>query len=247
MKWLSYGAGVNSTALLIALIDRRVSVGPFRVVFSDTKDERDETYSYLYTVAMPYARKHGITIEVCCSREGVLERWERLSVTGSRMIRSCTDDGKIKPIRRHILAHGEGAGVDVQLIGIHAGESHRAKPARENELPRAYPLIELNWGHDECLAAIAAAGLPIPIKSGCWHCPFMRRAEIVALSVTAPCKFERIIKLEDAANRKHPGHPRMQWNKPAREIRDGGPLFADSANDLPCGCWDGDVVEESAA
>ena len=64
MHWLSYGAGVNSTALLVALIEKKVDAHPFRVVFSDTQDERDETYAYLYGHAMPYARKHGVTVRV---------------------------------------------------------------------------------------------------------------------------------------------------------------------------------------
>lgn len=241
IAWVSYGAGVNSTAMIVALVKGRLNVGHWRVVFSDTMDEKDSTYKYLYGVMMPWLKARGRTLEVVRADEGVLERWQRLSVTGNRIIRSCSDEGKIKPIKRHILAHGSAD--DVQLLGIHAGESHRAKPARAGELVRRYPLIELDWGQDECVAAIVDAGLPVPEKSGCWHCPFMRRREIVELSISAPCKFERIVALEDAANAKHgpqpDGSPRMQWNKPAREIRDGGSLFADASKDLPCACWDG--------
>jgi 3'-phosphoadenosine 5'-phosphosulfate sulfotransferase (PAPS reductase)/FAD synthetase len=237
--WLSYGAGVNSTAVLVALLDGRIQADPWRIVWADTHDEKDETYDYVFGVIQPFLRKRGRVLEIVCGREGVLGRWERLSVTGSRLIRSCTEESKILPIKRHILAHGSPA--DVQLIGIHADEAHRAKPARSGELARRYPLIDLDWGSDECREAIEAAGLPVPVKSGCWHCPFMRRREIVDLAISAPCKFDRIVKLEDAANAKHPsedGTPRMQWSKPAREIRDGGALFADAANDKPCACFD---------
>jgi len=242
MHWISYGAGVNSTALMIAAINSTIDIKPFRVVFCDTQDEKDETYEYLYRHAMPYARTRGVTIEVCRGVEGVLETWERLSVTGSRIIRSCTTKAKIVPFRKHVTAHTPEGFEPINTIGIHADEEHRAKEARDGELKRRFPLIELDWGHDECVAAIVRAGLPVPVKSGCWHCPFMRKSEIIQLAVTAPCKFERIIKLEDAANEKHPGHLRTQWgDKPAREIRDGGALFADASKDLPCACWDGDA------
>ena len=240
MHWLSYGAGVNSTALLVALIEKKVDAHPFRVVFSDTQDERDETYDYLYHQAMPYARKHGVTIEVCRGYEGVLERWERLSVTGNRIMRTCTKEAKTTPIGKHIRAHTHKEQAIVQLIGIHADEQHRARPANLGESEKRYPLIELGWGPEECREAIERAGLPIPVKSGCWHCPFLRKQQVIDLCISAPCKFDRIIRLEDAANAKHPGDTvRTQWgDKPAREWRDGGSLFADASKDLPCGCMD---------
>lgn len=259
--WLSYGVGVNSTALLVALITRQLDVGPWRTVFADTQDEKPETYEYLYQAAMPYARKHGVTIEVVRACEGVLERFERLSVTGSRLIRSCSVEAKIKPITRHILSHGSPN--DVQLIGIHAGERGRsAKAPRTGDLARRYPLLELDWDQDDCVEAIRAAGLPVPVKSGCWHCPFMRVREVIQLAISAPDRFGRIVRLEDAANKAHPsddGTPRTQWgDKPAREwqaracaTKAAGaepgsrvlmetPLYDDIDPPPPCECFDGE-------
>lgn len=242
--WLSYGGGVNSTALVIALCDGLIpGVDRWRVVFSDTKDEKDETYDYIDRVMRPWIRQRGKVIETVCGTEGVLERWQRLKVCGNRMLRACTVEAKIKPITWHIEAHGSKN--DIQLIGIHADEQHRAKPARDGELARRFPLVELGWGSEECVDAIKRAGLPVPVKSGCWHCPFMRRKEIIELSISAPCKFEQIVALEDAANAEQGAdvnqNPRMQWHRPAREIRDGGALFADASKDMPCSCWDGDA------
>jgi 3'-phosphoadenosine 5'-phosphosulfate sulfotransferase (PAPS reductase)/FAD synthetase len=245
--WLSYGGGVNSTALCIALHNKLVpGVSSWRVVFSDTYDESDETYNYIDTVMRPWLRARGKVLETVCDKEGVLERWERLSVTGNRVLRTCTVEAKIKVINAHIAAHGNKD--DVQLIGIDADEAHRAKEPRDGRKV-SFPLLALDWGRDECIEAIKGAGLPVPPKSGCWHCPFMRRKQIINLSVSAPCKFDRIVRLEDAANAKHGpapgGSPRMQWHRPAREIRDGGALFADASKDLPCGCWDGETAEDA--
>lgn len=243
-NWLSYGAGVISTAMLVALMDGRVKAEPWRVVWADTKDEKDETYSYVFGTIMPWLRARGRTLEVVCGQEGVLERWERLEVTGSRIVRACTSHAKIYPMRRHVLAHGTVG--DTQLVGIDADEQHRAKQPSDDKLKVRYPLIELDWGRDECVEAIKGAGLPVPPKSGCWHCPFMRKAEVVQLAISAPCKFERIVALEDAAAAKH-GQRLNQWgNKTAREWRDGGSLFVDASKDLPCACWDGDVGEGGA-
>lgn len=247
--WLSYGAGVNSTALVIALIDGRFKADPWRLVFSDTMDEKDETYAYVHSVMMPYLRQHGRSLEIVRPAEGVLERAERLNVTLSRTLRTCTVEAKIKPLRRHLEAHGTKH--DVQLIGIDAGESHRASDEpRPGELLKRYPLIELDWDRDDCAEVILAAGLPLPPKSGCWHCPFLRKAEVIALAINAPDRFGRIVRLEDAANREHPsddGRPRTQWgDRPAREwqrlaceSKSSGELFQGVDPDPPCVCYDG--------
>lgn len=251
-NWLSYGAGVNSTALLVALLDGRVQADPWRIVWADTKDEKDATYDYVFHVVQPLLRRHGRTLEIVCDREGVIERWERLQVTGSRIIRACTRHAKIDPIKRHIRAHGGKD--DVQLIGIDAGESHRAKPGYEGELRRRFPLIELDWAREECVEAIVAAGLPLPEKSGCWHCPFMRVREIEALAQQQPEKFRRIVALEKAANAAHPStdgvtrthwgdRPALEWAARACAKNTSGPLFQAVDPDPPCVCFDGDDTD----
>ena len=69
----------------------------------------------------------------------------------------------------------------------------------------------------------------------------MRKAEILSLIQEYPDRFQEIIHLEDEANRRHQRKiPLTHFgNKPAREWRDGGPLFASVENDLPCSCFDG--------
>ena len=48
MYWLSYGGGINSTALAILLIENKLpQYVPFRVLFSDTGNEKDETYNFI--------------------------------------------------------------------------------------------------------------------------------------------------------------------------------------------------------
>ena len=251
--WLSYGGGVNSTALLIMLLDGRVAADPWRVLWADTRDEKDETYAYIYREVMPRLHEAGRVLEVVCGKEGVLERFERLRVTGNRILRACSVEAKIKPIVRHLQAHGTDE--DQQLIGIDAGEAHRAKRNEDfpQLFPRRYPLIDMDLDREACEEIIRAAGWPVPPKSGCWHCPFMRVGEVIALAVHAPDRFGRIVALEDAANLTHPsadGTPRTQWgDKPARQwlarARDergcNGPFQEHVDRDLPCGCYDGEA------
>lgn len=240
--WLSYGGGVNSTALAILLVTGKLpQYTPFRIVFADTGDEKDETYWYVREVFAPWLKTHGIVLEVVKPKETVLQRWQRLNVTGSRIIRACSIEGKIKPIEQHIAKNGGAIG---QLIGIDAGEPHRAK----HRPGKFYPLVELDIDRDECLRIIRDAGLSLPIKSGCWHCPFARVGEIVKLVKTDPCRVAIIERLEEKATEVHGpnpnGGPRTHWgDKPVSEWRRRsaqGDLFIDERDpDEPCECYDG--------
>lgn len=248
--WLSYGGGVNSTALAVLLATGKLpQYMPCRFLWSDVQDEKEETYAYIFQTFMPWLRERGHTLEVVRPQEGVLERCERLEVVNQRMIRRCTAEAKVKPIMAHLCAHAQPG--DIQLIGIDAGEPHRAKPAYPSDpFEKRFPLIELGLDRDGCERVIADAGLPVPPKSGCWHCPFARVSEILELARTDPCKVERIARLEERSNEVHPVEPgqppRSNWGrKTAREWLErarGGPMFAERMEDdedLPCQCYDG--------
>lgn len=252
--WLSYGAGVNSTALLVLLVEGRLpQFDPFRVVFADTRDEKDETYAYIRGVVQPYLLKHGRELETVYPKEGVLERWERMGVTGSRILRTCTRYGKIEPLHAHIKANGGGE----QLIGIDAGEPHRARPSMPTDpYQKHFPLVDLDIDRAGCVGIIQAAGLCVPPKSGCWHCPFMRRREVLALAREQPEKFARIEALEAVARERHRpgkdtpfdiaqwhGKPAPYWRARAADEGRQVPLF-EREPELPCACYDG--AEEAA-
>jgi len=237
MFWLSYGGGVNSTALAILLCGGKLpQYEPWRILFADTGNEKDETYAYIEEHFKPYLAKYGWELEVCKPPETVLERWERLSVTGSRMLRSCTVQGKIYPIAAHLAKHGDG----LQLIGIDAGEEHRAKA----DPRKAYPLVDLGIDRTGCGEIIVAAGLPIPEKSGCWCCPYARVGEVLTLLRNHPCRADRIAALEEAATAKHGGHRTQFRDRTIAEWRERASqadLFIedDFGSDMPCDCYDG--------
>ncbi|GKS96763.1 hypothetical protein [Acidovorax sp. SUPP2825] len=236
--WLSYGGGVNSTALAVLLARGALpQYAGWRVVFSDTGDERPETYDYIERHFGPWLASVGKVLEVVKPKETVLERWERLRVTGSRTLRGCTVEGKINPIKRYVEAQGGG----VQLIGVDAGEAHRMPG-------RVRPLVDLDVDREGCESIIKAEGLPSPGKSGCWHCPFARVQEVVDLARLRPEKFARIKRLEKVATETHgpqpDGGPRTQWgDRPAeyweQRARQGDLLDEFRAVEMPCGCFDG--------
>lgn len=258
--WLSYGGGVNSTALMVLLCEHKLpQYEPFRFIWADTRDEQDETYEYIDRTIRPYLRGHGHVLETVCDKEGVLARWQRLSTTGNRMLRTCTDHGKIRPITRHIEAHTTRGNAAEQLLGIDAGEAHRARPSLPTDpFPKHYPLVDLDLDRAGCVAIIESAGLPVPRKSGCWHCPFMRVGEVLALAKERPERFAQIVALEAASERASPPEPgkrRTQWGLvPALEWaaracseQSSGPLFQEIDPDPPCVCYDGTEPEPDGA
>jgi len=244
--WLSYGAGVNSTALLIMLVEGKLpQYDPWRVVFADTGNEKDETYSYIERTVKQYLRAHGYMLEIVRPPETVLERWQRYHLVGSRVIRGCTEHAKIRPIEALLKAEGCLG----QLLGIDAGEAHRAKSHPKDKWPKAYPLIDMDLDRDDCKEIIRAAGLCIPVKSGCWHCPFMRVGEVLALARERPDRMKQIEDLEADSIAAYPvtgDGVRAQWHqKPTTywrarangEIAQG--MLFEMPADIPCGCYDG--------
>ena len=240
MYWLSYGGGVNSTALAVLMVRNQLpQYDPWRIIFADTGCEKPQTYEYIGDHFSPWLIKHGKILEIVKPQESVLERWERYSVTGSRRIRACTYHGKVLPIQNYIIQNGVGG---VEIIGIHAGEEHR----QPNKIR---PLVNAGIDQAGCVEIIKAEGLPVPVKSGCWCCPFARVSEVIELSRRYPCMFARIERLEQSATEKHGldkyGRVRTHWaDRPAsywRERAKQQVLFDDYPDiELPCGCYDGE-------
>jgi hypothetical protein len=127
--------------------------------------------------------------------------------------------------RRVVRAIGFEAGEErrtyahvVKAIGLDAGEGHRltwAPPAgettmalsREQWLDRHfftywYPLMEWGLDREACQRIIAAAGLPVPLKSSCFFCPAMKKAEIVWLQEHHPELLDRALRIEENAQAK---------------------------------------------
>jgi hypothetical protein len=115
---------------------------------------------------------------------------------GQRMLpfikfRSCTDKWKITPMKKRRKEPG------FELLGIDAGESHRAKIRNEGKLESRYPLIEYGIDRQGCVDLIKSAGIPVPPKSGCFFCPMQRKSGWVQLRRENPDLFCRARKLED--------------------------------------------------
>jgi len=195
---LSFGGGVNTVALMIVLVKEGYPLD--EVVFADTGGEAPETYEYLKTVEA-YLEEHKIPFKVVSKRISTRDLfgtcWHR-DVIPSVMWRWCTRDFKVKPIH----AYYKSLNVDVnQYMGIAFDEIDRMKDSREAFVTNLYPLIDLRMTRADCVEVIERADLPMPVKSGCYFCPFNSMGRWRWLREKHPDLFEKAVSLEE--NSKH--------------------------------------------
>jgi hypothetical protein len=217
---VAYGMGVDSTAMLIGLRDRRVRIE--MILFADTGSEKPETMAYLpiiqswlarnkmppVTVIKRHSPRAGDTsLHAECLRKSVLPS---LAYGGH----SCSLKWKGDPqwrftqryfgwdSRRQTWPHGPYV---TKLIGYDAGprDSRRLANAAGKWPPGhryRYPLAEWGWTREACEHVILAEGLPIPVKSACWMCPASKRDEVNWLAATHPDLAQAAIEMERRAH-----------------------------------------------
>jgi hypothetical protein len=90
------------------------------------------------------------------------------------LLRKCTLDYKIVPIRRKLRELMQAAGVKhVELwMGISLDEAHRMKPSGVRYVTNVYPLVDIGLTRLHCLQWMQKQGYPQPPKSACTFCPY---------------------------------------------------------------------------
>jgi len=128
------------------------------------------------------------------------EHCKERKVIPFRRSRWCTQDYKIAPINKKLRELGATRKKPINvMIGFSLDESHRLKfYPRDKPLynHRIYPLLDDKITRRQCAEIIRNQGWPMPIKSGCDFCPFMRRSQFRALAGTDPARFKEIVELE---------------------------------------------------
>jgi len=194
---LSYGGGVNSTAIIALALLGKMRM-PDYIVFSDTGAEYPYTYEYL-----EYLESKGIKIIYLVGgikEMTLIEYCEMKSFIPSRMNRWCTDYWKIQPIKKFAKSFGDD---HKMIIGIDVGESHRAR--KKGYKQNNFPLVEMGINRNECKKIIRKAGLDIPQKSGCFICPYQRKRQWIELKKYYPELWKIACNLEEQSIKKWAG------------------------------------------
>ena len=245
---LSYGGGVQTTALGIMVCQSKVHADI--VIFADTGCERPETYWYMDNYMKPMFAEADIPFHVV--RSEILSRQQGLygELWGGKQIinvmrRSCTDHYKVRPIRKFLKDWGVGlSGRDVNMIiGFSADEANRAEKRqgkKEYYGKTSYPLMELGLTGADCQRLISDEGLPIPIKSSCYICPFQPPFEWQWLKANHPELFQKALDLEARFHERYPQHRDtigVYRGLPLRHIAEGQQYSMGLT--LERSCWDG--------
>ncbi len=223
---VSWGAGVDSTAMLLNLARRKER--PDLIIFADTGAEKASTMAYLpvmreWLAAVGFPPLTVVRRSGCHGKHGYYETLEQECFT-KRMFpslayhrnHSCATKWKVEPSERYIKAWEPARlawiyGMPVtQLIGF---ENEKHEIARCNRLPAndryeyRMPLIEWGWTRARCVSEIendpllreiaARHGVPtVPPKSACYFCPASKPEELVQLNRTEPNLLRKAIELE---------------------------------------------------
>jgi len=216
---VNYGAGTDSTAMLIELV--RLRIVPDIVLFANTGSEKPWTYVYaeLFSNWLIQNGMPGVTV--------VQRPMSKPSKTGSGYVtlegnciqnrtlpslafgrKACSLKWKADPMDKLLgqwwlvrNAWAEGR-KPVKLIGYDSGpkDSRRAINRTEDEkFIYRYPLREWGWTREVCQQVIASAGLPDPGKSACYFCPASKPWELMQLAQQHPELWMRSVMMEDRA------------------------------------------------
>jgi len=206
---LSFGGGVNSTALMVLLVEQGRPLD--EAVFADTGGELPPTYDYLMSVTS-YLEKHEIPFRKVVSASGFLyDRCMRRRVVPSQIWRWCTRDFKIIPIH----AYYRSLGVHInQYLGISYEERDRMRESGVPYVTNKYPLVSRRINRDRCVDLIIGAGLKLPVRSGCYFCPFNSISRWIEINRNHRELYSRAMALEE--NSKH--FPKQKLVRPSLRV-----------------------------
>lgn len=192
-QYLSYGAGVGSTALLCHMLDD-IRCSNVEVVFCDHGADWPETYEYVEYI------KDALNIEITSLKVeiqgsvGLYNFYKDYKTIPFYRYKICTDKGKIRPFNKY-------AEMPCNIfLGITWDERKRAHPNKLKKAVNFYPFVEERINRDRAIKIIENTGLKIPNKSGCYFCPFQGRAEWKRLYDEHNDLFIKAIELEDNAD-----------------------------------------------
>lgn len=223
-----FGAGVDSTAMLVALYS--AGIVPDVLTFADTGGEKPETLVHVDAMndvlrgwgwpSITTVRKTPLpttgysTLESNCVSNQTLPSLAFGLKSCSIKWKQGPQDSFLKGTKSgpnarppHALwLHAQATGQRIlKLIGYDCGPADRRRSgslsAGSGEFDYAYPLQLLGWAREHCIRAITQLLGPemVPIKSACFFCPASKAWELFWLAGHHPDLMERALHMERTA------------------------------------------------
>ena len=178
MKIVSFGGGVQSTALAILAAQGKIEVDAF--VFCDTGFEQSVVFEFLEKHTMPILEKAGIPFYIAKTQDYAkafadvkMPPFFIMSPGGTegRGSAFCSSLWKKRVFERFCNDKFKQKSYDV-LFGFSTDEMHRAgrmKPTRKWQ-PK-FPLLDLQMRRGDCIALVQREFNVEPPRSSCYICP----------------------------------------------------------------------------
>lgn len=231
---ISLGAGKQSSYMLLTALEGAYKFKPDLAIFSDTGCEPDYVYSYVTWLKDYVKTKYNFEIVIVSAGnivEDTLNYLEgkrsrvaalplRLSGNGGLIMRQCTNDYKIAPLRKYLQSIRNESKIRL-WIGISLDEIERIKDSNVKYIENYYPLIEKQIRIDRIIHWFSENNMREPGKSACLICPFHSDNYWKMFKKQFPDEFEKACQFDDAI-RNYPNLKRQTYLskhlKPLREI-----------------------------
>ena len=198
----SVSGGKDSTAM--ALLFKEAEL-PHRFVFMDTEWEHPSTTEYLLEYLQP---KIGPIHMLKSHKGGMRDIIFKNNRFPSRLVRYCTGELKLEPVKKYIRSLDEEI---VNAVGIRAQESARRAKYPEWEYSSEFkvdvwrPIIR--WKEEDVIAMHQRHDIrPNPLyllgsdRVGCWPCIFANKKSLRILASEHPSRIREIRELEKDLN-----------------------------------------------
>jgi len=262
---LCFGAGVDSTAMMVAL--KVAGITPQLISFADTKAEKAQTYRHLDRMQEVMKRWGWPEISVVtkktldstgynelygeCIKNETLPSLAFGLKSCSQKWKSGVQDNFIKGVNRgpnKQPAHPvwtEAQATDskiLKLIGYDCGKADLKRSSKiiqdDPHFDFYYPLQALGWTRAECVEAIATVlGEDyVPVKSACFFCPASKEWELYWLAANEPDLLERALIMERVAlTGKHSRFDELATGKQWEEMVRSGDRFPSTTTTVGLG------------
>lgn len=244
---VSFGGGVNSTAILLGFHERGIK--PNLITFSDTGAELPITYRHVQEVSdwcesvgfpkIEIVKYKKETLENECLRRETLPSLAFGYKTCSQKYKRAPMDSYFNKIDKQYKIF-EKYGKVVYCIGYDFDEWHRIKEYDNKKYENYYPLVDWCWNRQKCEEKVKEYGFTAH-KSSCFFCPAMKKHEVLRLKKENPELFQRAILMERNAIKKTVKGLGRNWSWEELQKADDNQLklFSDESFDIGCGCMNG--------
>ena len=192
------------------------------ICFSDTGSEQPETYAYIKYLSMKLPSVARNKIRIVHSRYGVIyDYYYNKKIQPIPARRDCTGKFKVEPMKqvltrvyginpmgfkREIIEVKDGKRIydhKIEMsIGINYSEPDRMNGGGVWYMKNRYPLVEKKVEKKDEKGILEALGYIVPVKSGCFFCPYGTQPYWKGLKRDHPELYEKAKAMQDNSTLK---------------------------------------------